>query len=138
VTGRPTETWDGSGWTRSAVMTSAPATPDSLWTINGAYLKTVVTGLAQVTATLQLIRTGPAMLINTADTVLTSSIVPAGFRPSANAFFAGTVNTNAGVYNSAPQLVINTDGILVGRSTSGGSVSLGTSYTIFISVSWYI
>jgi len=138
VTGRPTEVWDGSTWTRSPVMTSAAVTPDGLWSINGAYLKTVVTGLAQVTATLQLVRTGPAMLINTADTVLTSAIVPSGFRPSANAFFAGTVNTNAGVYNSSPQLVINTDGILVGRSTSGGAVSLGTGYTMFISVNWYI
>jgi len=138
VTGRPTEVWDGSTWTRSPVMTSAAVTPDGLWSINGAYLKTVVTGLAQVTATLQLVRTGPSMLINTADTVLTSAIVPSGFRPSANAFFAGTVNTNTGVYNSSPQLVINTDGILVGRSTSGGAVSLGTGYTMFISVNWYI
>jgi len=138
VTGRPTEVWDGSTWTRSPIITSAPYTPDGLWSISGAYLKTVVTGLAQVTATLQLVRTGPAMLINVADTVLTSSIVPSGFRPSANAFFAGSVNTNAGVYNSTPQLVINTDGVLVGRSTSGGSVSLGTGYTLFISVSWYI
>jgi len=138
VTGRPTETWDGSAWTRSPVMTSAPVTPDGLWSINGGYLKTVVTGLAQVTATLQLVRTGPAMLINTSDTVLTSAIVPSGFRPSANAFFAGTVNTDIGVYNSTPQLVINTGGALVGRSTSGGSVSLGTGYTIFISVNWYI
>lgn len=138
ATGRPTEVWDGSTWSRSPVITSAPVTPDGLWTISGAYLKTVVTGLAQVTATLKLVRTGPSMLINVADTVLTSSIVPTGFRPSDNAFFAGTVNTNAGVYNSSPQLVINTDGILVGRSTSGGAVSLGTGYTMFISVNWYI
>jgi len=138
ATGRPTEVWDGSGWTRSAVILSAPPTPDGLWTINGAYLKTVVTGLAQVTATLQLVRTGPPMTINTADTTLTSTIVPSDFRPSANVFFSGTVNTNAGVYNSSPQLVINSGGALVGRSTSGGSVTLGTGYTIFISVSWYI
>jgi len=138
VTGRPTEVWDGSAWTRSPVITSAPVTPDGLWSISGAYLRTVVTGLAQVTATLQLVRTGPPMLINTADTVLTSSIVPSGFRPSDNAFFSGTVNTNLGVYNSSPQLVINTGGVLVGRSTSGGSVNLGTGYTMFISVSWYI
>jgi len=138
VSGRPTETWDGSAWTRSPVEVSAFATPDSLWQINGAYLRTVVTGLAQVTATLQLVRTGPDMLINTSDTVLTSSIVPSGFRPSANAFFSATVNDNLGAYKSSPQLVINTGGVLVGRSTSGGSVSLGTGYTIFISVSWYI
>jgi len=87
---------------------------------------------------LQLVRTGPDMLINTSDTVLTSSIVPSGFRPSANAFFSATVNDNLGAYKSSPQLVINTGGVLVGRSTSGGSVSLGTGYTIFISVSWYI
>ena len=138
VTGRPTEVWDGSAWTRSPIITSAAVTPDGLWTISGGYMKTVVTGLAQVTATLQLVRTGPSMLINTTDTTLTSAIVPSGFRPSANAFFAGTVNTDIGVYNSTPQLVINTGGALVGRSTSGGSVSLGTGYTLFISVNWYI
>lgn len=138
VTGRPLEVWDGSGWTRSPVLVSAPPTPDGLWTITGGYLRSVVNGLAQVTATLQLVRTGSSILINTTDTTLTSSIVPAGFRPSANAFFAGSVNTNLGVYNSTPQLVINTGGVLVGRSTSGGSVSLGTGYTLFVSVSWYI
>jgi hypothetical protein len=78
------------------------------------------------------------MLILTGDTVLTSSIVPAGFRPSDNAFFPATVNDNLGVYKSSPQLVINTGGVLVGRSTSGGSVALGTGYTLFVSVSWYI
>jgi len=138
VTGRPLEVWDGSGWTRSPVLVSAPPTPDGLWTITGGYLRSVVNGLAQVTATLQLVRTGSSILINTADTTLTSSIVPVGFRPSANAFFAGSVNTNTGVYNSTPQLVVNTAGVLVGRSTSGGSVSLGTGYTLFVSVSWYI
>jgi hypothetical protein len=138
VSGRPTEVWDGAAWTRSPVAVSAFPTPDGLWQIKGAFLRTVVTGLAQVTATLQLVRTGPSMLILTGDTVLTSSIVPAGFRPSDNAFFAATVNDNLGVYKSSPQLVVNTGGALVGRSTSGGSVALGTGYTIFVSVSWYI
>ena len=138
VTGRPTEVWDGSAWNRSPVIVSTPATPDGLWTITGGILRTVVNGLAQVTATLQLVRTGPSILINVADTTLTSAIIPSGFRPSDNAFFAGTVNTNLGVYNSTPQLVINTGGALVGRSTSGGAVSLGTGYTLFISVNWYI
>jgi hypothetical protein len=138
VSGRPTETWDGSAWTRSPVITSAPYTSDGLWSISGAYLKTVVPGLAQVTATLQLVRTGPSMLINVDDTTLTSAIVPSGFRPSANAFFAATVNDNFGSYKSSPQLIINTGGALIGRSTSGGAVSLGTGYTLFISVNWYI
>jgi len=138
VTGRPTEVWDGAAWTRSPIITSAPYTPDGLWAISGAYLKTVVTGLAQVTATLQLVRTGPSMLINVDDTTLTSSIVPSGFRPSTNAFFSATVNDNFGSYKSSPQLIINTGGALVGRSTSGGAVSLGTGYTLFISVNWYI
>lgn len=138
VTGRPTETWDGSKWTRSPIVTSAPAIADGLWTITGGFLKTVIADLTQVTATLQLVRTGPNMTINVADTTLTATIVPSGFRPSANAFFSATVNNNFGAYTSSPQLIVNTGGAVVGRSTSGGAVSLGTGFTLFISVSWYI
>lgn len=138
VTGRPTETWDGAAWTRSPVVTSGAVVADGLWTITGGYLKTVTAGLTQVTATLQMVRTGPNMTINVADTTLTSAIVPSGFRPSANAFFSGTVNNQFGEYSSNPQLIVNTGGAVIGRSTSGGGVPLNTGYTLFISVSWYI
>lgn len=138
VAGFPIEVWDGAAWIRQPVVTAGAVVPDGLWTITGGYLKTVVNGLTQVTATLQMVRTGSNMTINVADTTLTSAIVPAGFRPSANAMFAATVNNQFGEYNSTPQLIINTGGALVGRSTSGSAVAVNTGYSIFISASWYI
>lgn len=138
LAGRPTEVWDGATWTRSPVVTAGVIVPDGFWAITGGPIKTVTTGLTQVTATLQMVRTGPNMTINVADTTLTSAIIPAGFRPSANAIFAATVNNQFGEYSSSPQLIVNTGGAVIGRSTSGGGVPLNTGYTLFISVSWYI
>ena len=141
VTGSPDETRHGSSWYRQPVSVEhALAVSDGFFTITGGLIKTVTAGLTQVTATLQLVRkTGP-ITINVGDSALLLGLIPAGFRPSANHYFIATVNNAAGARYAEPQLVIgdSTNGNLVGRSTSGGPVTVDVNYTMFISTSWYI
>jgi hypothetical protein len=117
---------------------SGKGVTDGYWTITGGLVKTTTSGLTQVTATLQLVRTTAAITIATTDGALLVGLVPSGFIPTSNQYFIGTSNTDTGARYAEPQLVINTGGTLVGRSTSGGSITLGVGYTLCISTSWWI
>jgi len=118
--------------------TSGKAVTDGYWTITGGLVKNTTSGLTQVTASLQLVRTTAAITINTTDSSLIVGLIPSGFIPTSNQYFIGTSNTDTGARYAEPQLVINTGGTLVGRSTSGGAVTLGIGYTLFISTTWYL
>lgn len=132
--------WDGTAWAQLPKVTSGAGVTDGFWTITGGLTKTVTAGLTQVTASLQLVRTTASITITVGDSALLVGLIPAGFRPTSNHYFSGTSNTDAGTRYAEPQLVIgNTgNGTLVGRSTSGGPVTLGVGYTLFISTSWFV
>lgn len=138
VPGLPVETWDGgtTEWVRE--LESTLAVTDGFWSITGNLVKTRAGGRTQVTASLQLTRLTAAININTTDSALLIGMVPAAFRPVINHFFIGTSNTNGGTRYAEPQLVINNGGSLVGRSTSGGGVTIGVGYVLFISTTWFI
>lgn len=138
--GRPIETTDTITWFRAPVVSSAYAVNDGYWTITGGLIKTIHQNVTQVTATLKMIRATGAITITTGDTALLNGLIPAGFRPPTNHYFIGTSNTNAGVRYAEPQLVIgdSSNGNLVGRSTSGGSVTIDTNYVLYISTSWFV
>lgn len=138
LTGRPTETWDGATWNRSPVVTSGSPVSDGFWSITGGLTKTVTDGPTQVTASFQMRRTGSAITVNTADSVLIINAIPAGFRPAVNNAFITSVNDNIGNLYAQPQIIVNSGGSIVGRSTSGGPITINTNYTLFVSVSWYI
>jgi hypothetical protein len=138
LTGRPTETWDGAVWHRSPVVTSGSPVSDGFWAITGGLTKTVTDGPTQVTASFQMKRTGSAINILTTDSTLIIGAIPSGFRPAVNNAFITSVNDNIGNLYAQPQLIVNSGGSIVGRSTSGGGITIGTNYTVFISVSWYI
>jgi hypothetical protein len=138
VSGAPEEIWDGDEWLRE--QESALAVTDGYWTITGNLIKTRAGGRTQVTAVLQLVRTTATININVGDSALLLGLIPAGFRPTTNHYFIGTVNNSAGARYAEPQLVIGDagNGNLIGRSTSGGGVAIGVGYAIFISTSWFI
>jgi hypothetical protein len=138
LTGRPTETWDGSVWNRSPVITSGSPVTDGFWTMTGGLTKTVTTGPTQVTASFQMVRTTAAINVLTTDSTLIVGVIPAGFRPASNNAFIASVNTNVGDRYAEPQLVVNTGGSIVARSTSGGGITIGVGYTVFVAISWYV
>jgi len=133
------ETWDGTTWLSLSVVKAGTATTDGFWTITGGLTKTTTNGLTLVTANLQLTRTTASITINSgSDSNLLVGMIPAGFIPSNNQYFIGTSNTDTGARFAEPQLVINSGGSLVGRSTSGGSVTVGVGYKLFISTTWWL
>lgn len=138
LTGRPTETWDGSTWNRSPVITSGSPVNDGFWTMTGGLTKTVTNGPTQVTASFQMVRTTAAITVNTTDSTLIVGVIPAGFRPAANNAFIASINTNTGGRYAEPQLVVNTGGSIVARSTSGGPITIDVGYTLFVAISWYV
>ena len=138
LTGRPTETWDGSKWNRSPVITSGSPVTDGFWTMTGGLTKTVTDGPTQVTASFQMVRTTAAINVLTTDSTLIIGAIPSGFRPATNTAFITSVNDNIGKLYAQPQLVINNGGSIVGRSTSGGGITIGVGYTVFVTTSWYI
>lgn len=132
------ESWNGATWDRLVTAVAGAGVPDGFWTITGGLIKTVTAGLTVVTCALQLVRTGPAVTIATTDSVLITGLIPSGFRPSANFGWVGSTNTNTGARYAEPQLIMNTGGSLVGRSTSGGGVTISTGYTVFVGATWFI
>lgn len=138
LTQYPYEIWDGTVWFRETIVTAGAPVSDGFWTITGGILKTITPTQTICTASLQMVRTGSAITINTTDSTLIIGMLPSGFRPPANASFVGTSNTDTGTRYAEPQLILNNGGSLVGRSTSGGPITIGVNYTLFISVNWYI
>lgn len=138
IAGMPLEKWDGSAWIREPVVDTGEVTTDGFWTISGGLTRTVLSGRKQVTATLQMTRTTGSITINTTDSTLIIGMLPAGFRPPGNHVFPSTSNTNTGTRYAEPQMILNNGGSLVGRSTSGGSVTIGVGYVLFISTTWEV
>lgn len=138
LVGRPDEKWDGAVWHRQPVIASTELIEDGFWNITGGLMRTVTDGYTQVTAAFQMVRTVGAITINTTDSTLIIGAIPAGFRPPGNASFVAPVNTNTGQRYAEPQLILNNGGSIVGRSTSGGSITIGVGYTMFVSISWTI
>lgn len=133
------ETWDGTTWLSLSVVKAGTAVTDGNWTITGGLTKTTTNGLTLVTANLQLTRTNAAINIASgADSALLVGMIPTGFIPSNNQYFIGTANDAGGARYAEPQLVINNGGSLVGRSTSGGGVTIGVGYKLFISTTWWL
>jgi len=138
VAGLPLEKWDGSAWIRQPITDTSAITNDGNWTISGGLLRTVTTGLTQVTASFKMTRTASAITILTTDSTVIVGAIPSGFRPSWNSSVVVTVNDNIGGRYAEPQLIVNTGGSIVARSTSGGGITIGTGYTIFVSAVWTI
>ncbi|GAA3399420.1 hypothetical protein [Pseudarthrobacter polychromogenes] len=138
LAGCPTEVWDGAKWHRSPVIASTELVEDGFWDINGGLMRTVTDGFTQVTASFQMTRTGPDIPVTTGDSVIIIGAIPAGFRPPSNASFIAVVHSNTGSLYAQPQLILNSGGSIVARSTSGGPITLGTGYTVFVSISWTI
>lgn len=127
---------DGTTWgLPQAALSSAPSTVTG-WTITGGLMKVVTAGLTQVTAVVKMVRTGSAIAVTTGDVSLASVLIPDGFRPPSNHYFPSTVNNNFGARLAEPQLVISASGQLIGRSASGGTVTLMTGATLFICTTW--
>lgn len=138
VAGLPLEKWDGSTWIRQSVTDSSTVVNDGNWTITGGLMRQVATNLSQVTAAFQMTRTAAAINIATTDSTVIIGAIPSGFRPSANSSVVVTVNTDVGARYAEPQLIVNTGGSIVARSTSGGGITIGVGYTIFVSAVWCI
>jgi hypothetical protein len=138
VTGYPMETWDGTTWNRRPVITSGTATTDGFWTITGGLIKTVTAGLTQVTASLQMVRLTSGITVTTAGNALIVGMIPAGFRPPGNFSLVGSVVTNADARYAEPELIVNNGGSIVGRSVSGGDITIGVGYKLYISGTWYL
>jgi hypothetical protein len=138
VAGIPLEKWDGSAWIRQPITDTSAITNDGNWTIAGGLIRTVATGLTQVTASFKMTRTASAITILTTDSTVIVGAIPSGFRPTWNSSVVVTVNDNIGARYAEPQLIVNTGGSIVARSTSGGGITIGTGYTIYVSVVWCI
>ena len=138
IAGIPFEKYDGSAWIRQPIVDTSPITNDGNWTISGGLQRTITTGLTQVTASWKMTRTAAAINILTTDSTVIVGAIPSGFRPTWNSSVVVTVNDNVGGRYAEPQLIVNTGGSIVARSTSGGGITIGVGYTIFVSVVWCI
>jgi hypothetical protein len=141
VTGAPLEAWNGTSWDRSELVTSAAAVPDAFFTVTGGMIKTVSpTGFTQVSLTLTMVRLTAAIVIGTGDTAVVNNLIPAGMRPTNNHYFTCTINTNTGTRYAEPQMVIGdaSNGTLVGRSVSGGPITVGVGYVMYLSTTWFL
>ena len=138
IAGIPLEVWDGAAWNRQPVVTTSPITNDGNWVITGGLTRTVATGLTQVTAAFQMKRTAAAITILTTDSTVIIGAIPSGFRPTNNSSVVVSVNNDVGARYAEPQLIVNTGGSLVARSTSGGGITIGVNYVIFVSAVWCI
>jgi hypothetical protein len=136
--GRPTEITDGTSWFRQAVTSSAVPVNDGFWTMYGGFTKTVHENVTQVTASLQLVRTGVGFAVTVAGTALIVGLIPAGFRPPGNFSLVGSILTAADARYAEPQLIVNNGGSLVGRSTSGGDITISTGSKLFVTGTWYV
>jgi hypothetical protein len=138
IAGIPLEKYDGSAWIRQPITDTSPITNDGNWTISGGLIRSVATGLTQVTASWKMTRTAAAITILTTDSTVIVGAIPTGFRPTWNSSVVVTVNDNVGGRYAEPQLIVNTGGSIVARSTSGGGITIGVGYTIFVSAVWCI
>jgi hypothetical protein len=138
IAGIPLEKWDGAAWIRQPIVDTSPITNDGNWVITGGLTRTVATGLTQVTAAFQMKRTAAAITILTTDSTVIIGAIPSGFRPTNNSSVVVSVNDNVGARYAEPQLIVNTGGSLVARSTSGGGITIGVNYVIFVSAVWCI
>ena len=136
--GRPTEITDGTSWFRQAVTSSAVPVNDGFWTMYGGFTKTVHENVTQVTASLQLVRTGVGFNVTVAGNALIVGLIPAGFRPPGNFSLVGSILTAADARYAEPQLIVNNGGSLVGRSTSGGDITISTGSKLFVTGTWYV
>lgn len=138
VAGRPTETTDGTTWFRSAVTSSAVPVNDGFWSMYGGFVKTVTENVTQVTASLQLVRTGVGFDVTTGGNTLVVGLIPSGFRPPGNFSLIGSMLTGADARYAEPELIVNNGGSLVARSTSGGNITISTGYKLYITGTWYV
>jgi hypothetical protein len=138
LTGRPVETYDGSAWWQAPASMATVGVTDGFWTITGNLIKTVVGGQTQVTASFQMVRTTSSILVSTGGGPLIVGLVPSGFRPPGNFSFVGSVTDASDARYAEPELIMNNGGSLVGRSTSGGSITIGVGYKLYVSATWFL
>jgi hypothetical protein len=132
------ESWNGSTWDRVVVATAGAGVTDGFWTITGGLVKTVTAGLTQVTASLLLVRSGAGIGVSVAGNTLIVGLLPSGYRPPGNFSLVGSVTDGSDARYAEPELIVNNGGSLVGRSTSGGSITISTGYKLYISGTWFL
>lgn len=141
VVGHPLEEWNGTAWDRSPVWSTGNLVTDGFWSITGKLVKNTLSDVSMVTLMANLVRTGPAITVNVGDSALLLGMVPSGFRPPANHYWNGTVNTAlAGSRYAEPQFIIGDsgNGNWIARSISGGPITISTGYAAFLQTSWYL
>jgi hypothetical protein len=132
------ESWNGSTWDRVVVATAGAGVTDGFWTITGGLVKTVTAGLTQVTASLLLVRSGAGIGVSVSGNTLIVGLLPSGYRPPGNFSLVGSVTDGSDARYAEPELIVNNGGSLVGRSTSGGSITISTGYKLYISGTWFL
>lgn len=140
VAGSPTETRHGSSWYRQPVSVEhALAVSDGNFTISGGLIKTVTAGLTQVTASLEMVRSNAVgITLPPAGNSIIVDAIPASFRPPGNFSLVGSVLTNADARYAEPELIVNNGGSIVGRSTSGGDITIAQGYKLYITGTWFV
>lgn len=139
VAGRPIDAYDGAAWNRSPVTSATTATTDGNFTITGNLIKTTVDGQTQVTASLQMVRSNAiGVTVSPAGNTIIVGMIPAGFRPPGNFSLIGSVLTNADARYAEPELIVNNGGSIVGRSVSGGDITIAQNYKLYITGSWFL
>lgn len=140
VAGSPTETRHGSSWYRQPVSVEhALAVSDGNFTISGGLIKTVTAGLTQVTASLELVRSNAVgITLPPAGNSIIVGAIPAGFRPPGNFSLVGSVLTNDDARYAEPELIVNNGGSIVGRSTSGGDITIAQGYKLYVTGTWFV
>lgn len=132
------ESWNGSTWDRVVTATAAAGVTDTFWTITGGLVKTVTAGLTQVTASLLLVRSGANIGVSVSGNTLIVGLLPSGYRPPGNFSLVGSVTDGSDARYAEPELIVNNGGSLVGRSTSGGSITIATGYKLYITGTWFL
>lgn len=138
--GAPLETRKSGAWYRQAgSVESALAVSDGNFTITGGLVKTVTDGLTQVTASLQMVRSNAiGTTVSPAGNTIIIGAIPAGFRPPGNFSMIASVLTDADARYAEIQLIVNNGGSIVGRSVSGGDITISQNYKLYITGSWFI
>jgi hypothetical protein len=111
---------------------------DGFWQMSGGFVKTVTENLTQVTASLRLVRTDVGFDVTPAGNTLIIGLIPVGFRPPGNFSLIGSMLTSADARYAEPELIVNNGGSLIGRSTSGGNITIATNSQLFITGTWYL
>lgn len=140
VTGSPTETNHGAAWYRQPVSVEhGLAVTDGNFTITGGLIKTVTSGLTQVTASLQMVRSNAiGVTVSPAGNTIIVAAIPAGFRPPGNFSLISSVLTNTDARYAEPELIVNNGGSIIGRSVSGGDITISQNYKLYITGTWFV